>query len=190
VDLLNSVRDFAVLLLLAGLVYFALRIRRATARAGVKAREVDFCPSIGFTRLDGCQSVALLLENNSDERVWTEEIELALTDLVANDQASEASCHGIQKVHQNVRGHDMLPISLVEVIYETAGRPQRKYSCVLSSVVRYRVGEKWYEETMKTYRLRMIGLTVAGIRREKKNVPPLKPQEKIQALHAMSASPK
>jgi hypothetical protein len=62
----------------------------------------------------------------------------------------------------------MLPVSLVEAIYNAAGRPQRTYSCVMSSLVRYRVGEKWIQEPMKVYRLKMAGLTVSGARQDRK----------------------
>jgi hypothetical protein len=64
---------------------------------------------------------------------------------------------------------DLLPISLVETIYNAAGRPQRNYSFVLSSVVRFRVGEKWFEEQLPAYRIKMLGLTVGGLRRERKS---------------------
>jgi hypothetical protein len=190
VDWLTAVYAVASLLVIGGLIYVALRIWRSRESSGARDKDVDFHPAIGFTRLDQWKSVALLLENRSDERVWTEEIEIALTDLVANQQASEASCHGIQKVHQNVPKRDMLPISLVETIYQAAGRPQRKYSCVMSSIVRYRAGEKWYEEPMKTYRLRMIGLTVAGIRRENKTVHQFKSRDNSQGLQATDATPR
>src|SRR5580704_1266138 len=132
-----AIRALVLLLLVGGLIYFALRIWRGRRRAGPEDKDADFRPSIGFTRQDGWQSVALLLENKSDTHVWTEEIEIGLTDLVADHQTSEASCQEIQKIHQTVQARDTLPISLVELIYNAAGRPQRKYSCVLSSIVRF-----------------------------------------------------
>ena len=148
-------------------------------------------PKIGFSRLDGWKSVALLLDNKSDAAVWTEEIEIALTGLVANQQASDATCHEIQKVHQTVRGRDLLPVSLVETIYRAAGKPQRKYSCVMSSIVRYRVGEKWYEEPMKAYQLRMIGLTVAGIPARTQDRAPVQTRQRItKLLQSVDAGPK
>jgi hypothetical protein len=39
---------------------------------------VTFRPSIGFTRLDGWAALALLLENRSDVKAWTEEVEIVL----------------------------------------------------------------------------------------------------------------
>lgn len=151
---------------MAAMGYVALRFWRHRRELAIGETGVDFRPKIGFTRLDGWSSLALLLENRSDTKVWTEEVEIALTDLVATDQTSQATCHEIQKIRQAVPSHDMLPVSLVEAIYKAAGNPQRKYSCVISSVVRYRIGEEWFEKPMQPYRLKMAGLTVRGNRRE------------------------
>ena len=189
-DWLIPILVFVLLVLTGALVYFSLRIRRGKKHPAVQGKNFDFRPSIGFARQDGWKSVALLLENESDVHVWTEEIEFALNDLIANQQASEASCHEILKIHQTVSPNDMLPISLVETIYQAAGRPQRKYSCILSSIVRYRAGEKWFEEPMQTYRLKMIGLTVADIRREHKTVHQFKPRDQSQDLHTVDANSK
>src|SRR5258708_2128852 len=101
-----------LVLLTATLVYGALRIWRGRARAEKLHAGVDFRPRIGFSRLDGFNSVAVLLTNKSPARVWTEEIEIVLTDLDANQQSSQASCHEIHKIRQTVGPDDMLPISL------------------------------------------------------------------------------
>ncbi len=162
-----------VLLLIAVAVgYVALRIWRA--RNGSDARDISrgFRPRIGFTRMDGMVSLSLLLANGSEESVWVEEIEIFLSNLVANDQTARPSLHEIQKIRQVVGPGDMLPLSLAQVIYKAAGDPQRRYSCVLSSLLRYRIGEEWSEKSMENYKIRMAGLTATGIRRERKPVPP------------------
>jgi hypothetical protein len=164
---LIAFRVFLFLLFIGALAYLALRIWRRGRNRGAKDTGVDFRPSIGFTRLDGWASLALLLLNKSDSNVWAEDIEIALTNLIANEQTSEASGHEIQKIRQTVQPRDMLPISLVEIIYKAAGEPQRKYSCVMSSIVRYRAGEEWFEKPMQPYRLKMAGLTVVSNRRER-----------------------
>jgi hypothetical protein len=190
VDWLTPIRAAILLLLSGAVVYFVLRIWHGKTGARKRRKEVDFRPSIGFARQDGFKSVALLLMNKSHIHVWTEEIEIALTELSANQQTSEATCREIHKIRQTVSPNDMLPISLVETIYMAAGKPQRKYSCVMSSVVRYRAGEKWFEEPMIAYRLRMIGLTVAGIRRERKATFDFKTPGRPQDLKTMSANSK
>jgi hypothetical protein len=186
----TAIRALVLLLLTGAPGYYALRSRRESARSRKRRGGLDFRPSIGFALQDGYKSVALLLLNKSHSPVWAEEIEIALSELSANEQTSEASCHEIHKIRQTVTPEDMLPISLVETIYLAAGKPQRKYSCVLSSVVRYRVGEKWYEEPMPTYMLRMIGLTVAGIRRERKSAYEFKAKEYPQESHPVETHSK
>jgi len=147
----------------------------------IPANRKRFRPVLGFTRLDGGESLSLLLTNDSSERVWVEEIELFLSGLKADQQASEPSCHGIQKILQAVRSGDMLPVSLAQAIYNAAGSPQRRYSCLLSSVVRYRIGEESFEKTMDSYRIQMNGLKASRVYREGKPSPavplPLKPEE-------------
>jgi hypothetical protein len=132
-----------------------------------------FRPRLGFTRLDGMESLSLLLANDSREPVWTEQIEIFLTGLKADQQTAEATCHEIQKIRQTVRGGDMLPISLAQVIYNAAGNPQRKYSCQLSSVLHYRIGDENFEKAMDSYRIEMIGLKASRISRDRKPAPPL-----------------
>ncbi len=107
-----------------------------------------------------------MLDTRSDSKVWTEAIEIVLTHLVANDQTTEASCHEIQKIHQTVGRHDLVPVSLVGTIYKAAGNPQRKYSCLMSSILRYKVDEKMYERPLAPHTLKMAGLTVVSERRE------------------------
>ena len=81
----------------------------------------------------------------------------------------------------------MLPISLCEVIYKAAGNPQRSYSCVLSSVLRYRIGEELFVRPMENYRIRMKGLTVTSVHRERKPVPPIQVPENPRDIPAIAA---
>jgi hypothetical protein len=86
-----------------------------------------------------------------------------------------------------VASGDMLPISLSQVIYKAAGDPQRKYSCVLSSVLRYRIGEERFEKKMENYRLQMLGLTASSVQRERKPVPPFQPLDGSPDVPAIAA---
>jgi hypothetical protein len=155
-------------------IFLLIRRRRNNAAS---PDEIDgFHPRIGFTRLDGMVSLSLLLSNESDSNVWAEEIEVFLTGLVANDQVAEPTCREIQKIRQMVVPRDVLPISLAEVIYRAAGEPQRRYSCVLSSVLRCRIGEKLIERKLENYRIQMAGLTASSIKRERSPVIPIRTQ--------------
>jgi hypothetical protein len=162
--------------------YFGFRIWRLRKNYRPNDTGSDFHPRIGFTRLDGGASLALLLDNHSEGKVWVEEIEIVLTGLVADEQTSHASCHEIQKIRQMVGPQDMLPISLVETIYRAAGHPQRKYSCLMSSMVRYQADGKRFEEPMLPCSLKMAGLTVVSERMERWAVSQFKPDEKSDDL--------
>jgi hypothetical protein len=157
--------------------YFGLRRWRRGSGADSLDRSSGFRPRIGFTRLDGMESLSLLLPNETRTHVWAEEIEIFLTELVANDQTAEPSFHGTQKIRQMIPPGDLLPISLAEVIYKAAGEPQRKHSSILSSVVRYRIGEKWLEKNLEVYRIQMNGLTASGVQKVRKSAQPLQPHK-------------
>jgi len=155
--------------------------------SGSDGPERGFRPSIGFTRLDGMASLSLLLANGSKRNVWAEEIEIFLSRLSAEEQTAQPSFHEIQRIRQMIIPGDTSPISLSEAIYKAAGDPQRKYSCVLSSILRYRIGEERFEKKMENYRLQMLGLTASGIQRERQPVPPFQPLDKSQDVPAVVA---
>jgi hypothetical protein len=56
---------------------------------------------------------------------------------------------------------------------------------VLSSILRYRIGEERFEKKMENYRLQMLGLTASGIQRERQPVPPFQPLDKSQDVPAV-----
>jgi hypothetical protein len=169
------------------LCHVALRMLRERNVSSPTDRNRNFRTRIGFTRLDGMASLSLLLANESETNVWAEEIEVSLTGLNAEQQTAEPSFRGVQKIRQMVGRQDTLPISLAEAIYKAAGDPQRKYSCVLSSVLRFRIGEECFERQLGNYRIRMIGLTAEGISRERKPIPPFQPPSKSPDVAAVAA---
>lgn len=158
--------------------YSLWRFWRGRKGAPGKDQSAGFHPHIGFTELDGMQSLALLLENSSQRDAWAEEIEIFLSDLCAEEQTAKPTLHRIHKIRQMVPSDDLLPISLCEAIYNAAGDPQLRYSCVLSSVLRYRIGEWQFEKRMETYRVEMLGLTFSAMRRERKPVQPFSAEGK------------
>ena len=168
------------------LLYAAVRIWRQGIGADLASKGKGFWPRIGFTRLDGMESLSLLLANGSQDVVWAEEIEIFLSGLSAEEQTSEASCHEIQKIRQAVCGDDTVSISLAGSIYKAAGSPQREYSCVLSPALRYRIGEEWFEKKMENYRIGMIGLTSSSIHVETRPVPRFPIQNESQNAPAMA----
>lgn len=187
---MTLIRVIFLLVIVALAVYAAVRMRRKSGAAEARDKRGNLRPGIGFTRLDGMQSLSLLLDNPSEMHVWVEEIEIFLSTLKAERQTAEASCHEILKIRQTVRRGDMLPVSLAEVIYKAAGDPQRRHSCVLSSLLRYRVGEEWFERKMDNFRIQMIGLKAADVHRERKPVAPLSTPPAPHAMPAMQIKAK
>jgi len=180
VDRLSVLLLLVPLVVAIGLGYSILLLwRRKSARSSTNPGG-GFRPKIGFTRLDGMASLALLLSNHSKAFVWVEEVEIFLADLRTDEDqaASEPSCTATLKIRQMLRPQDAVPISLAASLYKAAGEPQRRYSCVLSSIVRYRIGEEWSEKNLDVYRVQMMGLIAARLRRERGFVPQQKTRDK------------
>lgn len=193
-----ALRVIAPLVTAASLGYIILLLwrRRSGAggglnleRAGNSAATRDgLRPKIGFSRLDGMASPTLLLYNKSHAPVWVEEAEILLADLIADEQVAEASCHETLRIRQTVPPRDMLSISLSACIYKAAGEPQRRYSCILSSTIRHRVGEKWIEKKLEIYRIQMIGLLAHKVRRERNfSLPPRNRKESAEVPEIVEA---
>jgi hypothetical protein len=168
--------------LVSGIAFFYLAQHywRRKSRADRLDRSAGFRPSIGFTHFDEMVSLSLLLENKCKYDVWAEELEIFLSELTAEDQTAEPSRHEVQRIRQLVPSDDTLPISLGQIIYKAAGGPQLNYSCVLSSVLRFRIGEERFERNLENYRVQMLGLTASGIQRERKPIAPFDPIGKPQ----------
>ena len=179
---MNILFYFLTILVVLALGYTALRIWRQKKSSVQNDKHHGFRPRIGFSRLDGMESLSLLLENGIHQHVWAEEIEIFLTDLVANNQTADPTLRGTKKIRQMVAHGDTLPISLAEVIYKAAGEPQRKYSSVLFSKLRYRVGEEWFEKELEACSIQMLGLTVSDVRRERRLVQKLPVPEKTKEV--------
>jgi hypothetical protein len=185
---MNIILSTLSVAILTALGYTVLRSRRKKKHSAETDINYGFRPCIGFTRLDGMASLSLLLENRFRKHVWAEEIEISLADLTADNQTTEPTLNGTQKIRQMVAPGDTLPISLAEVIYKAAGEPQRKHSSVLTPVVRYRVGDTWFEKQLEVCRIQMMGLTAVNVRRERnaaqqKNATP----EKMKQVATMGA---
>jgi len=179
-----------IIVFVIALSYAALRLLRRRNGADTSPGSSGFRPSIGFSRMDGMESLSLLLENKSDRHVWAEEIEISLSDLVAENQTSEAPLNGVQKIRQMVPPGDTLPISLAGAIYKAAGEPQRKHSSVLSSVLRYRIAEECLEMNLENYRIQMIGLTASGVQGVRQPVSRIQKSENPLPVHAKATKEK
>jgi hypothetical protein len=187
---MNIISATLLITIVFALGYAALRKWRQKKHRAETGIHHGFRPCIGFSRLDGMESLSLLLENGFHQHVWAEEIEIFLGELVANNQTADPTLHQTKKILQVIAPGDTLPISLAEVIYKAAGEPQRKHSSILSSVLRYRVGEAWFETQLDNYRIQMMGLTAAEVRRDRKTVQKLPIQEKLNEVATVGTNSK
>jgi hypothetical protein len=119
----------------------------------------DLEPELSITRKNGWALLDLILQNHSDTPIWAEEATFAMADLDADFQGAAASSEGTLRIRETVRPGGALRISLIETVYNAAGKPQGEYSFLISGVIRYQANDTWFEITLQTYRVRMIALS-------------------------------
>src|SRR6266850_4184399 len=117
--------------------------------------EIDFTPKLRINRDDGGVSLDLLLVNDARMTVWVEEATVVLTDLDAIWQTSIPNGQARHEIRQNVRANESLELSLAGAIYDAAGRPQGRYSCLVYIEVHYRFDDEWFSKGLDTYRVEM-----------------------------------
>ena len=103
------------------------KIKNAQGQAAIK-----FTPKLTMNRNCGWTSLELRLVNNASMTVWVEEAVVVLTDLYTSWQTSIPGGQAKHEIRQHVRVHESLELSLVQAIYDAAGRPQGFYSCLIS----------------------------------------------------------
>jgi hypothetical protein len=129
--------------------------------------ENDFAPKLRINRYDDRVILELLLVNGSSVTAWVEEAKVVLTDLEVIWQTSIPTGQARREIRQNVRANETLALDLARAIYYAAGRPQGTYSCLVCIDVRYRIGDKWFNKTLETYKMEMFGLNARGLRRSR-----------------------
>ena len=127
--------------------------------------QTDLSALLRIFQQDGWVYLELLLINRSEVTVWVEHATVVLSELDANLQTSIPTGHAKHPILQNIGPDDTLRVSVVRAIYDAAGRPQGKYSGLVLTTVRYRVRDKWFNQTLDAYRFEMGALTVIGLRR-------------------------
>lgn len=148
----------AVLLLVAVAVVCTVRALRGRGEAGVRT-------SLELTPQDGWRLLNLAVANRHDTKVWVERAAFVITDLDANMQGGPASGYGSVEIHEFIPSGQDLCVSLIEAVYNAAGKPQGVYSFLLSSMVRYHLDERWLESESSVFRVEMVRLSGMRIRR-------------------------
>lgn len=155
----NITLELVGLSLVGALAYFVVRrwLPRSTA--------FDLEPELSITRKNGWALLDLALQNHSDLPIWAERATFALADLDADFQGAAASSEGVLPIRAMIGPGETLRISLIETVYNAAGKPQGEYSFLISGVIRYQVEKSWFEITLQTYRVRMIALSAVRLLR-------------------------
>jgi hypothetical protein len=128
----------------------------------------DFSASLKVFRQDGRVYLELLLVNGSDYSVWVEEASIVLSELEANRRTSISTGQSELQILQNIGADETLRVSPIGAIYDAAGRPQGKYSCLVFASVCYRIDNEWFNHALDTYRVEMGALTVLRLRRTRR----------------------
>jgi hypothetical protein len=138
---------------------------RRKNRPESKSAQIKFAPQLILRRKDGWKYLELLLVNGSSWTVWVEEAGIVLANLRAILQTEIAAGEARCEILQNVGPNEKLGVSLAEAVDNAAGRPQGKYSCLVTTNVRYRVFEEWCDVKLETCRVEMAGLLAVGLSR-------------------------
>jgi hypothetical protein len=136
-------------------------------KANSNSPQIKFAPKLGITREDGWAYLELQLVNRSSWRVWVEEASVVLAHLDANYQTGVPAGKARYQIFQNVSPNETLSVRFAGVIYDAAGRPQRQYSCLVSTNVRYRSVDEWCDAKLQTYYVEMEALGVLSLHSER-----------------------
>ena len=127
------------------------------------AAQIKFAARLGIIRENGWVYLQLHLLNRSSWTVWVKEATVTLIDLDAQEQTTVPTGQATHGILQNIVPNDSLSVSLARAIYDAAGRPQGRYSCLVVPNVLYRVLDEWRNVKLETYRVEMVALTVVSL---------------------------
>jgi len=112
-------------------------------------------------------SLNLSMVNRPLADIWAEEAEVSLID-VETEGETYTPAPVTLKLCELIAPSEALHISLINTVYNAAGRPQGVYSCIISTKLRYRAHEisegQPLEQSVPSYRATMIGLVPISLR--------------------------
>jgi hypothetical protein len=123
-------------------------------------------PRLALTIDQGADSLNLVVTNRSRAEIWAEEAKVDLID-VETDGEIYSPAQAILRIRELITPAETLHISLIDTVYNAAGRPQGIYSCSLATVLRYRSDgtDEEFEQSFPSYRAKMIALVPISLRR-------------------------
>jgi len=173
---------YRVLVRFSGLLGEAKAVLKSGRRNRYPASESSQCdiqPRLVLARDEVMGSLNLAVTNRSRLGVWAEAAKVDLAHLDADGETSAPTGQAILEIREFVGPTETLHVSLVEAVYDAAGRPQGVYSCRVSTVLRYRAhnDEEEFEVPLPLYRVSMIALVPISLRRMRWFDKPARPRK-------------
>lgn len=151
-----SIKLIVIVVAILSIVWLALKVWRDNR--GLDS-EVNLKADLHVSKDQGWTFFNLLLVNGCRMNVAVVDATFTISGLVAQFQASPAATETTFKIRRIVKPGAALGVDLVEHFYNAAGRPQRSYTFVVATTVRYRARGKVVEQALPLYRVKMFALS-------------------------------
>jgi hypothetical protein len=161
----------SVLLAVVGLMYRAMTIPKGLLNWASTIVDGCFSNKTGRPRLiltleKEVGELNLVISNRSCRGIWAQEARVHLIDVKTNGETYTPSGATL-RICEFIGPSETLRISLIGTIYDIAERPQGVYSCLISTVMRFRPDEsdEEFEQTVAPYDAAMVALVPISLRR-------------------------
>lgn len=169
---------------LLGVLYGALKrslgflALRSTLAPDYRNLQADARPRLVLTLDKAVDSLNVAVSSLSCVEVWVEEARVDLVDVETNGE-TYTPAQAILKICEPVAPSETLHISLINTVYNAAGRPQGVYSCIISAALRYRTDQSHeeFEQSFPPYRAKMNVLVPINLRRMERFDKPARSRE-------------
>lgn len=131
---------------------------RQKDRPDSKSAQIKFSCLLALNQDGRGNHLELLIVNRSSWTVWVEQASISFNELTAPFQSAVPHDRTEIQVGRNIEPHKILRVDIAKVLYEAAGRPQRHYSCLVSTYVLYSVFNEWCKTKTKSCRVTMQGV--------------------------------
>jgi hypothetical protein len=165
---------------LLGLTSGLLRPERGSGGPAPGSARIDIHGRLVLARDAGLLN--LVVVNRSRIGIWAEDAKIVLTDLDTGSASFTPTRRAILKMGEFVPPRETLDISLVEAIYNAAGRPQDEYSFLISTVLQYRASEddkEQLEAPVPSYWAWMSALDPIRLRRRRWYEKPTRTNQRV-----------
>lgn len=141
-------------------------LRISSAGANPAPERLNSKPRLHLTLEHSAGALNLAIANRSRVEIWAEEATVDLIDVETNGEVYSPA-QSVLKIREPIAPSEIFRISLVDTVYNTAGRPQAMYSCTIATVLRFRTDGivENLEQPFPLYRAKMVTLIPTSLRR-------------------------